>query len=304
MCIVCEFSACYLLHSYLFAFIKALAYTQTNNMVSKMQIEKYELMLEVVSPQDCLWRDTAAGQMMHELMLSQIPSLPARNGRSLVSPYTQHLESLGRSRYAWIINTLDTNLTTAISSWLDKVPEYLELPNHGLVVKVKGVACTRQFGYMELLEKVVSQPQRDLLKLELATPVLLDHCFEKGHWDCPRPSVIMQNVLSLWNMFGKSCRVNYVPYLDNIETEVCIRSYCVNSEKIMVDGVIFNGATGRLTFALNSQETTTGQLFNLAAHYAEYCGLGLFTALGLGAVRCQQSANSQFTLPGPVSVAV
>lgn len=100
----------------------------------------------------------------------------------------------------------------------------------------------------------------------------------------PEIYLIIQSLLNRWNNFSTTFTVegeNLPHILANFFT---VREYNFYSQLFLLEHQKFDGFSGRMSANFNG-DITTNKLLGLLFEYANYCGIGIKTALGMGAVK-------------------
>lgn len=246
-------------------------------------IERYEILLEVQSEQDPLWRSPARGTLMHGLIMSQVRSEVLHSAKSMSRPYTQHLQALSPGRYVWTVNTLGED-ANALTEWLTSGPDSLFLEHYNLNLQVGEVKKVFSQSYSDFMQESFEQMPPKYVTFEIVTPMVFKKAGQSNVWQWPEARLIVQSALSRWNTFAGTAKLDDPQILEDVVSKVQPFSFQVKSQHVSMDGINFAGTVGKISFVVQNR-TEVRQVLNLAGRYAEFCGLGAKTAMGLGAVR-------------------
>lgn len=254
-------------------------------------IERYEILLEVQSEQDPLWRSPARGTLMHGLIMREVCADSLHAGASSVRPYTQHLQALSPGRYVWTINTLG-DAAAPLAEWITSGPEKLFLEHYDLELHVGEIKKVFSNSYSEFMDIAFEQMPPKYVTFEIITPMVFKKSGQSNVWQWPEARLMVQSALTRWNSFAQTEKLDDPQILEDIASKVQPSSFQVKSQHVSMDGVNFAGTVGKISFVVQNR-TEVRQVLNLAGKYSEFCGLGAKTAMGLGAVRFLASEVSR-----------
>ena len=106
----------------------------------------------------------------------------------------------------------------------------------------------------------------------------------------PEGGLIFASVLRRWNYFAPQLGFSEGELLPQLLSSADIRRYQLRSEEFHVERVRITGFSERLTLGLHGDELTQ-RLAALLIAYAAYAGVGIKTALGMGATETKFSFN-------------
>jgi CRISPR-associated endoribonuclease Cas6 len=249
-------------------------------------IERYEIALEVEDEKDPLWKSPARGALMHGLLMSQLNAENLHKDGSMQRPYSQYLRPLEYGKYQWIINILDRSQAWPILEWIEKLPGELYLEHYGTPLSLIDVGCTESINYSDFMHRLLEPLPSKFVALDLITPLAFKSAARRNYTLWPEPRLIAQSALSRWNTFGNTAKFDDPSILDDVAMMVQSSSFSLETRHVAMDGINLSGTVGRVSFYIQNAAPVR-QVFNLACAYAEYCGLGVKTAMGLGAVLCR-----------------
>jgi len=94
---------------------------------------------------------------------------------------------------------------------------------------------------------------------------------------------IYQSLLMKWNMFSGELKVEEEGFLEQLESSTSIVSYKLKSLYYPVESVRIPAFHGSVSLRLQGPEALRG-LASSILHFAEYAGIGVKTAMGMGGV--------------------
>lgn len=253
-------------------------------------IERYEILLEVQSDQDPLWRSPARGTLMHGLLMTEIKSDTLHDNKSM-RPYTQHMQALSAGRYVWTINTLGA-AAEPLHAWIESMPQQLHLDHYDLTLAPCEVNKVFSCTYEEFMAKSLDELPPKYVTFELLTPMVFKKSGQSNVWQWPEARLMIQSALTRWNTFAGTEKLDDPQILEDVAAKVQPFSFQVQSQHVSMDGVNFAGTVGKISFVIQNRAEVR-QVVNLAGTYAEFCGFGAKTAMGLGAVKYLPSEVSR-----------
>ena len=105
-----------------------------------------------------------------------------------------------------------------------------------------------------------------------------------GHYVIlPEIYLIIQSLLNRWNNFSTAFTVEGEDLPHILANFFTVREYNFYSQVFLLEHQKFDGFCGTMSANFNG-DITTNKLLGLLFEYANYCGIGIKTALGMGAV--------------------
>lgn len=247
-------------------------------------IEQFQFRLKITDPtNDPFLRSPAKGTLMHGVLMKAVDCENLHFGSSL-RPYSQFLrKSETPCEYIWTISLLDSCKCSMLKRWIESQPAEIFVRHYNLVCVVEQINCVQQSSYEELLGEVFEQLPPKYASFEFLTPLVFKKSGTSNPWPFPEPRLILQSVLARWNCFSDTAKFEAQEIFDTTHQFVRLQTYKVQSQNVSMDGTIFAGTIGSVSF--NVQKDELRQLMNLAGRYAEFSGVGAKTAMGLGATR-------------------
>ncbi|MBD2777288.1 CRISPR-associated endoribonuclease Cas6 [Iningainema tapete] len=184
--------------------------------------------------------------------------------------------------YLWYVTVLSQRVVQWLASWVQQLPDVLELRNAPLKIKSCQIALPPTT-YLDLFHH---SPKSSTLTLSFLTPTSFRR---KGHHlPLPIPVNVFHSYLRRWNDFsGKE--YNFEEFLEWVDEGVIIHRHQLESLKVAAGkkGSV-TGFTGAIEYGLSqaAQENVEfTQLFYSLGELAPYCGTGHKTTFGLGQTR-------------------
>lgn len=221
-----------------------------------------------------------SSNMQGVLMECLDPSYAAYLHEQGYNPYSQHLE-LGEEKY-WVIKTVDQDAyEQVILPLLDSGFQSFEIKKKNMVMHIKNKEVkTRE--KRELMDKFYSSECNRFLNLEFLTPTSFK---QGGHYVIiPDVRLIFQ---SLMNKYSASC-TDMDMYDENVLEELVKNSSVVNyklcSTYFQMEGIKIPSFRGKIGIKIGGTDTIT-KYARFLSEFGEYSGIGIKTAMGMGAMK-------------------
>ena len=259
-----------------------------------MQIERYELTLEIDDADRKLFHSPARGALMHGLLMRAVASDDIHSQSNAPRLFSQYLSGGNDTQRIWTINLLHEK-AAPIKQWLHNLKSEVEengpssgsthlyLEHYDCAVKVNNVVLSRQLSYQDLFSETMNELPPKFSTFNLLTPTIFKRAGQEQPHPYPEARLMVQSALSRWNAFSDCAKFEEPEILDDIARHVSVFSFKLNSQHVAMDKIDFAGSTGSLSFIVKKSEIR--QIMDLCGRYAEFCGLGAKTAMGLGAVK-------------------
>ena len=239
--------------------------------------------LELGFPEGTQSHDSMGSILQGALMEIVSPEVAAMLHVEGVRPYSQYVyfDKLHR-RTLWRIGTLAERAFEAIAEPVLSYGDELYLKNRGYAVTIKSKRVKKECSYASLYRKAFESPDVPSgVDISFLTPTSFKHA---GHYEIlPDIRRIFQSLLLRWNEFTSAMELP----AGNLEAELAQACYIVqyelHSQIFSVDGkrLIGFGGTMRLRFGKNE---LANRLMGLLMGFAPFAGIGIKTAVGMGAV--------------------
>lgn len=99
----------------------------------------------------------------------------------------------------------------------------------------------------------------------------------------PSEHLILQNLIMRWDTFSKRTTLNDAEIFAQILANIRIRSYNLFSKGFSANGIWITGFCGYITLNIQGPETLAN-LVNMLMQMADFVGVGVKTAMGMGAI--------------------
>ena len=227
------------------------------------------------------------GSVMHGLLMEQISTEWAETLHAQgLRPYTQQVYFDNRQQAnTWRLTTLNTS---AYQVMVERLAEYyqkrkiLYLKHHDLEIDFANYQVQKS-SYKELADASFLQAEvARRAKLYFNTPTGFKSDGEYLLY--PQVGQIIKSLLTRWNTFASSLSLEDEQVLAHLIAYSNINSYRLEMTKFSLEKVRIPAFRGSLEIYTAGPEALV-RVANLLVRYAEYSGLGIKTALGMGGIK-------------------
>lgn len=197
-------------------------------------------------------------------------------------PYSQSIRwDRERERVIWRIGTLDRTAGEIIGTVLQSL-EHIHLRQKGYTVDVQNIQCVEERSYQDIADEYFrAETAPRGAELHFLTPT----SFKQGgtYIILPDPALIMQSLLVRWNRFCPDIRIEEDDLAQTLAAYTRLTRYTLRSVGFSVDGYNIRAFRGQIALHFTGNDMVRRILGTLLA-FAPYAGIGIKTALGMGAV--------------------
>lgn len=255
-----------------------------------MQLERYQLTLETNDEDRRIFHSPARGALLHGFLMREIGNagLHATNSPR---PFSQYLSrETESSKRVWTINLLHEK-AYALREWILEMKSrseqessaHLYIEHYAKSIKVSKVELTDSVSYENLFDASLTKLPPKFATFDFITPLIFKKAGQETPHPFPEARLIVQSALSRWNTFSDCAKFEEPEILEEISRHVSLFSFRLKSQHVAMDKIAFVGSVGALSFVVHRSELR--QIFDLCGRYAEFCGIGAKTAMGLGAIK-------------------
>ncbi|HEY9868225.1 MAG TPA: CRISPR system precrRNA processing endoribonuclease RAMP protein Cas6 [Candidatus Obscuribacterales bacterium] len=245
-----------------------------------MQLQRYEIELRTRDDDSRMRKSPALGALMHGVLNRSVVGLHDVSPK--LRPFTQYVMRGAPGEYTWVINCLTVDACRPLLTWLANLPNELTIDHYSLQLEVGRVSRVCSTTYLQLLERTFANSEQPDVSLELVTPLAFKRATTGNFCIWPEPRLIAMSALSRWNAISNLPAFDELHIPDEIDRKVVVAGCKLSTRTVAMDGVSFVGMVGNVAFRMK-KDTHIRRLFHLCCAYAEFCGLGAKTAMGLGA---------------------
>ncbi|MCR4440863.1 MAG: CRISPR system precrRNA processing endoribonuclease RAMP protein Cas6 [Peptococcaceae bacterium] len=223
--------------------------------------------------------------LFHGILMERVErSYAAHLHESGLKPFSQFLGcGEGGKTWVWIVNTLTEQAWQGIGEPLlkDDLTELI-IKDKDLKLVIKDKKETPPVTYRELTRKFyLEQTPRRIVKIRFLTPCSFKSANQ--YMIFPDLALIYQSLMNKYDAFADDFSLKNEEALRHLSQNTRIRNYSLRSTSYSLEGIKIPSFIGKLELVISGPETMVS-LANLLFSYGEWSGLGIKTALGMGAM--------------------
>ena len=219
--------------------------------------------------------------LFHGALMEMLPeAYVAELHESMLHPYTQHLE-MRDHQWHWVVTTLNDQAKDLIIDQTLAQKNQVDIKKHELVV---GIAEKKM---SELTDKELSSQfyQEDAprtISLQFLTPTAFK--IDGRYVFYPDIRSIYLSLMNKYDAASKAGSMKDEDALELLCRNTSLFRYDLRSTLFSMEGVKIPSSVGKITFRMHGAQTMTN-LAQMLFRFGEYSGIGIKTALGMGAVK-------------------
>ena len=226
---------------------------------------------------------SSMGSVLHGALIEQLPEdYAAYLHTENLRPYSQSIRwDRARERVIWRIGTLDRAAAEIIGAVLQSL-EHIHLRQKGYTVDVQNIQCVSQRSYQDIADtyfRAETAPRG--AEIHFLTPTSFKR--DGAYILLPESVLILQSLLLRWNAFCPDIRIEEDNLAQELASHIHLTRYALRSAAFSVEGYSIRGFRGQIALQFAGGDMVRRILGTLLA-FAPYAGLGIKTALGMGAV--------------------
>ena len=226
---------------------------------------------------------SSMGSVLHGALIEQLPEdYAAYLHTENLRPYSQSIRwDREGERVLWRIGTLEDTAGEIIGTALEHM-EQIFLRQKNYTASVQNIQCVSQRSYQDIADtyfRAETAPRG--AEIQFLTPT----SFKQGgaYIILPESALILQSLLARWNRFCPDIRIEEDNLAQELAAHIHLTRYALHSAAYSVEGYSIRGFRGQIALRFTGSDMVRRILGTLLA-YAPYAGIGIKTALGMGAV--------------------
>lgn len=227
----------------------------------------------------------SACSLLHGVLMEQIDSTYADFlHQNALRPYSQylHFEKEKNALY-WLITALNEEAKNEILAAAFALPQTVLLKQKNIELQLVSKELLPATDYGSLAEKYFTQPLAGrYLRLDFITSCSFKS--EGQYVIFPQVPFLLRSLIKRWNAFADRERLDAQGLVDDLAQEVYVADYKLRLQPFSVDGARIPAFRGNYTLGMKNN-LMSNRIIAMLGDYANYCGIGIKTALGMGAVR-------------------
>lgn len=226
----------------------------------------------------------SACSLLHGVLMEQIDSTYADFlHQNALRPYSQYLHfEKERNALYWRITALNEEANNEILAAAFALPQTVLLKQKNIELQLVSKELLPATDYGSLAEKYFTQPLAGrYLSLDFITSCAFKS--EGQYVIFPQPQFILGSLVKRWNAFADKESLDAQGIVHDLAQEVYVADYRLRMQAFSVDGARIPAFRGDYTLGMKNN-LMSNRIIAMLVEYANYCGIGIKTALGMGAV--------------------
>lgn len=196
---------------------------------------------------------------------------------SEIRPFSQSLNRNSDGKWIWRVNTLTEKAEECIINVI-KNRDSIYIKHHNVKVDITSFSVTKAFPEMWLERNTISNRDR-YINMEFITPTAFK---SKGRYvNYPDIRLLFMSIINKYNKNTK--KILNEEIAEEIINSSEIYKYDLKSTYFSLEGVRIPSFWGRMTIKINGNSVIVNTA-NMLAEFAQYSGVGIKCALGMGGV--------------------
>lgn len=223
--------------------------------------------------------------LLHGVLMENIdPDYAAMLHTQNLRPYSQSFcYDKERNGLYWRLNALNAQAKTELLAAAFALPEKVLLKQKNMELQIVGKEYFPATDYEELAEKYFAHPlEGKYLQLQFLTSCSFKS--EGQYVIFPQPQFVFGSLVKRWNAFADKNKLEAVGVAQDLAQEVYVADYRLRLQAFSVDGARIPAFRGSYTLGMKNN-LMSNRIIAMLGEYSNYCGIGIKTALGMGAVR-------------------
>ena len=202
-----------------------------------------------------------------------------------IRPYSQNITYCD-DKIFWTISTLTEKAKiNIIDILLDDNFQSIYLEHKNVILRVIDKKIISQITYDELFKKVyIENDYRNYEAYKFYTPTAFK---SEGHYiNMPNVYLIFNSILTKYDAFSSTTKLKDEKLLLEINDRVNISNYKLHSSSFALESIKIPSFIGEFVLSVHGDERLK-KLVSMLLEFSTYSGVGIKTALGMGAVKKQ-----------------
>jgi len=203
--------------------------------------------------------------------------------KSSLKPFTQYIiKAKDSNKYIWTINTLNLQAYEKIIKPMEKDSFNFFKINYKDIDVIIEEKQVNSMHYKDLINKFyIEETPSSIVKIRFITPTAFksmgEYCF------IPSFKLLYKSIMNKYDTFSNSFTISSDEVLETLVEKTKIVDYALRSARFHLEGTKIPSFIGEITLKINGPETMIS-LVSMLFEYSKWCGIGIKTALGMGAV--------------------
>lgn len=229
--------------------------------------------------------------LFHGVLMEQLPEdYAAELHVSKRHPYTQHIERCGEDWY-WIVTALSEDTANKmLKDVLMNLSEFV-LRKHQLSIRILEKSY-QEVSNQELARAFYQEQASRYITIQFITPTSFK---QNGRYmNYPDIRSMFSNLMNKYDASNQDETMWDEDTLEQLTEKTVISRYELRSTIFCIEGIKIPAFVGKITLRIDGTQTMTN-FANMLFNFGQYSGIGIKTALGMGAIRLLEgrSANGR-----------
>ena len=227
----------------------------------------------------------SAGSVLHGMLMEYVDKDYVESlHEQALRPYSQYL-TFDREREAllWRISALNKQAMDEVLAPAFALPMSVHLKQKGWDLQILGKNYIRNTSYEKLAEKYFAN-ELDVSAMEYR---FITSCSFKTDGDYaifPQPKLITKSLVNRWNAFASAEKLDERSVAYDLAEQVFVADYDLKMQKFALEGTRIQAFRGGYTLAFKGN-LMSRKIMCMLGEFAQYSGIGIKTALGMGATK-------------------
>ena len=223
------------------------------------------------------------GSVMHGVLMEMLPPNFARQlHEENLRPFSQCVFfDKSKNKSVWRIGTLNfETYEQIILPLLERKSIFVKQKDYKINLRDKKILLDTSCE--NLADEIFPTSEIPLrADLQFLTPTSFKR--EGGYVIFPENFLIIQSLLQRWNTFSNKIKIEENNLAEKLSAFCKISRYNLHSKKFSLEQKYITGFSGKISISFVGNESVN-KILGLLAKFAPFAGLGIKTALGMGAV--------------------
>lgn len=200
-----------------------------------------------------------------------------------LKPYSQYV-TMEKDTPCWIIKTLNTEAyEKIILPLLDEKIKNIILKHNNLEIEILEKKIVEQISYDDFVRKIyIDEQPNKYIKINFTTPTAFKSNGE--YLIYPRLTNILYSLVQKYDENTSYTKLYDKEVFNEIIRNIKVVNYNLKSTKFHLEGTTVPSFKGYIVVLVKGNDTIK-RLINLILKYSEYSGVGIKTAIGMGAIK-------------------
>lgn len=222
------------------------------------------------------------GSLFHGILIKSLPpEIAEMLHHSQLRPFSQYVLPQSNQQLIWTIGLWDAEIANHIVQAVMPLA-HIELKHKAITMEVTGVQRASQSEHEYFNQFFTTDTPCRRYEIEFLTPCT--HKQDGSYALFPNPELIVKSLNNRYCAFMEDVSLDDPEAMEQVARHIRMVRYSLHSAVYYLEQTKITGYMGRVTVVIGGTE----QLARLAGallSFAEYSGLGVKTALGMGGVK-------------------